>query len=153
MPVVTAPVLSTAYFETPFTCWSSRLPVKPAAAFTPRPVPLTDHPVVTAPLASTSSCGLVVVDEPPVNHAPVVLIAGVLAAPATEVVIGLPVAIEPKPAAIEPVVRMPVPVMPVVCEYDGATPTPPVISTEPVATSASFDSVVAPDAYSRSPTA
>ena len=37
-------------------------------------------------------------------------------------------------------------------EYDGATPTPPEIRTDPVATSANFDSAVVLEAKRRSPT-
>jgi hypothetical protein len=66
--------------EVPFTCKLTRSPVKPEAALTPRPVPATAQAFVVVPKGSTSSCGLVVVVVPPVNHVPLTHSDGVEAA-------------------------------------------------------------------------
>lgn len=78
---VAAPPDVTENLETPFNCKSAKLPVNPEAALIPKPVPLVDQVLEVAPEGSIRSCGLVLVEVPPLNQVPVKASAGVEAIP------------------------------------------------------------------------
>jgi len=75
------PLVFTANRLVPLLRKSTKLPAKPLAAFTPRPVPLVFQPVEVVPVGSIRNCGLVVVADPPVKIVPFSSNGGVDAAP------------------------------------------------------------------------